>query len=113
MGHLFQARFRAVLIKTEQQLKNVFVYIHANPISLVEPNWKENGIKDAAKVIGFLESNRWSSYLDYLGKKNFSSVTNRELLNEVLNRKEGCQRFLENWILYKAEIKNLGVVVLE
>ena len=29
-GHLFQGRFRAVRIKTNEQLKNVFVYIHTN-----------------------------------------------------------------------------------
>jgi len=45
-GHLYQGRFRAVHIKDETQLKNVFVYIHANPIEFIESGWKETGIKD-------------------------------------------------------------------
>ena len=112
-GHLYQGRFRAVHIKDEDQLKNGFVYIHTNPIELIEPGWKEEGIKNQKEAIQFLENYRWSSYLDYLGKKNFPSLTNRELLSNILGDKEGCQKFITSWILYKAEIKNLGPVVLE
>lgn len=112
-GHLFQARFGAVHIQTDEQFKNVFVYIHTNPTSLVEPDWKEKGIKDPQKTIDFLENYRWSSHLDYIGKKNFPSVTNRELLSKILEREKGCREFVENWIFYKAEIQNLGPVVLE
>ena len=112
-GHLYQGRFRAVHIKDETQLKNVFVYVHVNPIDLIEPGWKEKGIRDSKKVIKFLENYRWSSYLDYLGKKNFPSVTNRELFNNIFGGQESCRKFVESWILYKAEIKNLGSVVLE
>lgn len=112
-GHLYQGRFRAVHIKDETQLKNVFVYIHANPIEFIEPGWKEKGIKNPKRAIKFLEGYRWSSYLDYIGKKNYSSITNRELFNNILGYEDDCQQFVENWILYKAEIKNLGPVVLE
>lgn len=113
MGHLFQARFGAVHIRTEEQFKNVFVYIHTNPASLIAPEWKEKGIEDSKKVIQFLENYRWSSYLDYIGKKNFPSITNRELLTKILGGEKGCREFVESWILYKAEIKNLGSVILE
>lgn len=112
-GHLFQGRFRAVHIEDEEQLKNGFVYIHVNPVDFIEPNWKEKGIKNVKKVIRFLENYRWSSYSDYLGKKNFPSLTNRDFLSKILGGPKGCQRFVENWILYKAELKKLGPVILE
>jgi putative transposase len=112
-GHLFQSRFGAVHIKTEEQFKNVFVYIHTNPISLVAPIWKERGIEDSKRAIELLENYRWSSYLDYIGKKNFPSVTNRELLVKILGGEKNCREFVENWILYKAEIRSLGSAVLE
>ena len=112
-GHLFQGKFRAVLIKNEDQLKNVFVYVHANPIDLIEPGWKEKGIENPKKTIEFLENYRWSSYLDYIGKKNFPSLTKRELFYKILNRSSGCREYLENWIMYKAEIKELDQVALE
>jgi len=112
-GYLFQNRFSAVHIKTEDQLKNVFVYIHTNPIALIEPNWKEKGISDPAKAIKFLENYKWSSYLDYIGKKNFPSVTERKTLLEVMDGEKGCKKFVNQWIKYKGEIVTLGGVILE
>lgn len=112
-GHLFQGRFRAVQIKTNEQLNNVFVYIHTNGISLIEPKWKKKGIKNPKKVIKFLEDYKWSSYPDYVGKKNFPSVTNRKFLSKVMGGEKGCQGFVENWVKYKGEIKDLSEIILE
>ncbi len=112
-GHLFQGRFGAVYIKTNEQLQNVFVYIHTNPISLIEPKWKENGIENPKKVIKFLENHKWSSYQDYIGKKNFPSVTERKFMSEIMDGEEGCREFVESWIKYKKELKDFGDIVLE
>lgn len=112
-GHLFQGRFYAVHIKNEKQLQTVFVYIHANPISLIEPNWKEAGIKNPRKTIGFLEKYKWSSYQDYLGENNFPSLTERELLLGVMGGSEGCKGFMNGWVRYKKELVDWGVVGLE
>ena len=105
-GHLFQNRFKSVLIKNEEQLKTVFVYIHTNPISLICPNWKEKGIEDVKRAIEFLENYKWSSYGDYIGKKNFPSVTEREFITKVIGGQEGCKKFIDNWIKYKKEINS-------
>jgi len=113
MGHLFQGRFKAVHIRTNEQFKNVFVYIHTNGASLIEPEWKEKGIKNPEKVIKFLENYKWSSYPDYLGKKNFPSVTKRDFLLKVMGGREGCKEFIEGWLKYKKGIKDFGNVVLE
>lgn len=112
-GHLFQGRFRAVVVQTLEQFKNVFVYIHTNPISLKEPGWKENGIKDVDDMIKFLENYRWSSHIDYLGRKNFPSVTKREFLVQMLGGEENCQDFIRDWIQCKGNVKALGKVILE
>ena len=112
-GHLFQSRFRAIHIKTDEQLKNAFAYIHTNPVSLIEPNWKEKGISNPQKAIKFLENYKWSSYQDYIGKKNFPSVTNRQYLLKILSGTEGCRKYVEAWVKYKGEIKTLGNIILE
>jgi putative transposase len=103
-GHLFQNRFQAIHIETDDQLQTIFVYIHTNPISLVEPKWKEKGIKDKNKAINFIEKYKWSSYLDYINKKNFPSVTNRELLGGVMGKNEKCKKFVNDWIKHKSEL---------
>jgi len=112
-GHLFQG-FRVVLIKDNSQLENAFVYIHTNPISLVEPKWKEIGIKKPEKVIDFLEEEyRWSSYFDYIDKKNFPSVTERKFLLKVMKDREGCKRNIDGWVRYKGDVRRFVGVELE
>ncbi|MFH1129136.1 MAG: transposase [Patescibacteria group bacterium] len=103
-GHLFQNRFQAVHINTDDQLQTVFVYIHSNPISLVEPKWKEVGVKNTNKAIKFIENYKWSSYLDYIDKKNFPSITNRKFLGDVIGKNEKCKKFVNDWIKYKNEL---------
>jgi len=112
-GYVFQSRFSAVHVKTEEQLKTLFVYVHANPISLIEPKWKEIGIKNPEKTIKFLESYKWSSYPDYIGKKNFPSVTKRDFILKIMGGEEGCKKFVEGWIKYKGEIKKFSDLALE
>lgn len=104
-GYVFQNRFKAINIKDDNQLNVVFIYIHTNPISLIESRWKEKGIKNPKKVIKFLENYKWSSYSDYIGKKNFSSVTEREFLLKTMNGIKGCKELVENKIKYKGKIK--------
>jgi len=112
-GYVFQNRFLAVHIKDNDQLKTVFVYIHTNPISLIEPKWKEKGIKNPEKVTEFLEEYKWSSYQDFIGKKNFPSVTDRNFISEIMGKEQGCKNFIENWVRYKGEIKKFPELALE
>lgn len=112
-GHLFQGRFYAVHITNDGQLKTVFVYIHTNPISLIVPNWKEVGILHREKVKKFLENYKWSSYADYLGKKNFPSLTERDFLLDVMGGAKGCRTFVNAWIEHKKDIAYWDVVGLE
>lgn len=112
-GHLFQGRFQLIHVKNEEQLKITFVYIHTNPISLIEPGWKEGGVKNPEEVIKFLESYKWSSYADYIRKKNFPSVTDREFISEIMGGEQGCKDFIENWVKYKGEISKFADLALE
>ncbi len=112
-GYIFQNRFKAVHIKSDKQLKIVFAYIHSNPISLIEPKWKERGIRNPNKVIKFLESYKWSSYLDYLGLANFPSVTEREFILEILGGQGKCKEFLEDYVKYRGRVEESPELILE
>lgn len=108
-GHLFQGRFRAVEIKSDAQLKAVFVYIHTNPASLVDPNWKvfqtENSSPEISeKIIEMIENYKWSSYSDYLAKDNFPSITQRDFLNSMLITSE-WRKVVNDWIFFKKGIE--------
>ena len=100
-GYLFQGRFRATHIKTDNQLKTVFVYIHTNPAALIEPNWKEGSVEKPKEVIEFIENYKWSSYPDYLGKQNFPSVTQRNFFDDLM-KKEEWQKYVNEWVEHKS-----------
>ena len=114
-GHVFQGKYRIVHIENEDQLKTVFVYIHTNPVSLIAPNWKEEGIKikGLEAVIQFLENYKWSSYPDYLENKNFPSLTNREFLAKIMGGVQGSRDFVKAWIQFKKELADFKQVAIE
>lgn len=107
-GYVFQNRFLSVRIKDNDQLETIFVYIHTNPVALVEPGWKEKGVKNPKKAAKFLENYKWSSYPDYLSKKNFPSVTERDFILKVMGGERGCRKFVNGWLNYKGEIRKLA-----
>jgi putative transposase len=111
-GHLYN-RFKAVHVADDIQLKTVFTYVHTNLISLIEPGWKEKGIENPEKVKDFLENNKRHSYPDYLGQKNFPSITQRDFLLEIMGGVEGCRADVGNWIDCKKELRDLGNIILE
>ena len=112
-GYVFQNRFKDIRIESDNHLKIIFTYIHANPISLLEPNWKDKGIKNSEKVINFLEEYKWHSYPDFIGGKNFPSVTERDFLFEAMGGKDGCREAIKDWVDYKHEANKFSNIFLE
>lgn len=74
VGSLFQGRFKAKEIETDDYLLHLSRYIHRNPIGLehVEPGRLENFV--------------WSSYPNYLGKVDNSMVKPAFILNYFSNK---------------------------
>jgi len=98
IGPLFQGKFKAIEIDNENYLLHLSRYIHLNPLELIEPDWKEKGIRNWQKAIKFLESYRWSSYLDYLGIKNFPSLIQRDLINNYFKNPADYKNFIINFL---------------
>lgn len=97
-GTLFESRYKSVLVKEEAHFIHLPYYIHFNPLDLTMPGWRKGGIRDYKKALKFLENYRWSSHVDYLGKKNFPSVTNREFLLDFFDGHDGYQKRIEEWL---------------
>lgn len=113
VGPLFQGRFKAVLIKTEEQLKNVFVYINTNPVGLIEPGWKEKGVEDFRKSLQFLEEYKWSSCMDYLKNQGYYFFVDKIFFMKLLRGAEGCKEEIESWLKYKVEVNKFKDIALE
>jgi len=108
-GTLFEGRYKSILINQDRHFNYLPYYIHLNPLDLVMPEWRSGKIQNYQKAIQFLKNYRWSSHLDYLGNKNFPSVTQRELLLEMSGGSNNYSKGIENWLseLNLVEIKKL------
>jgi len=101
VGGLFQGRFKATLLSEEAHFIHLPFYIHSNPLSLINDggstsiSWQEE--------VKFLKNYRWSSYLDYIGEKNFPSVTARDFLLDFYGGGKIYQKEFERWIKEKSE----------
>lgn len=115
VGGLFQGRFKAVLVSEEAHFMYLPHYIHQNPISLI--NYGGSTSIDWRKAMEFLENYRWSSFPDYIGKKNFPSVTSREFLLEVFegakNYKKETVEFLKDREKQERSFEKIGEVLLD
>lgn len=100
-GPLFSGAFKAIHANEDPYLKYLFSYIHLNPIKLIEPLWKENGIKDKRRANSFLKSYNYSSFLDFTGKQRKEGVIlNKKRFPEYFENFKEFKNFIENWLAF-------------
>jgi putative transposase len=103
-GALFQGVFKAEHVSRDEYLKYLFAYIHLNPVKLIDPEWKENGIKDRESAKRYLEQYTYSSYLDHLGKKREEGLilTPKEF-PEYFEDRTDFEQYINDWLMFKDE----------
>ncbi|MEK7202477.1 MAG: transposase [Patescibacteria group bacterium] len=86
VGSLFQGRYKAVTVKTDEQLVHLSRYIHLNPI-------------DLDKSVTSLEDFRYSSYPGYLGKRH-QSWLNKNIVLDLFrgNANRTPERFYRQFV---------------
>ncbi|MDO8281611.1 MAG: transposase [Thermodesulfovibrionia bacterium] len=92
VGPLFQGKFKAVHVNEEPHFIHLPHYIHMNSLQLNYGN---------RIPIDFLSGYRWSSFPDYIGRKNFPSVTSRGFLLDIFGGEDGYLRYTEERLGYK------------
>lgn len=110
VGGLFQGRFKAIVIEKEAHFTYLPFYIHANPLDL--SNYGSSTPID--EKINFLKEYRWSSFSDYIGKKNFPSITSREMFLDFFRNEKEYLEQTKQWIKEKGEnLKEIEKIILE
>lgn len=85
VGHLFQGRFKSILIDDTLYLKELVRYIHLNPVR--------------AKIVSHPEKYIWSSHRTYLQLQDITWVSQNKVLSAFdIDRKNALIRF-EKYIL--------------
>ncbi|MEK7114968.1 MAG: transposase [Patescibacteria group bacterium] len=110
-GALFQGRYKSAPIVNEAHFIHIPYYIHLNPLDLKFPSWRAREINNWRNVINYLNTYRWSSYLDYIGIKNFPSVTQRDFLNEYFESPKNYISSVANW-LKNMDLEDMGKKLL-
>ena len=105
VGGLFQGRFKAIHINKEAYFTHLPFYIHANPLKI---------LKSSGSQISQLEKYRWSSFQDYVGIKNFPSLTSRELFLDFFGGEEKYLEQTKQWIKErKNNFQKIKEIILE
>lgn len=103
-GSLFEGPFKSTYIKNDNQAKYLFSYIHLNPIKLIDPLWKENGITNIPNSLEFLSKYKWSSYIDYLNKnREESKILDLNNFPDYFSNIEDFNKEIMLWLEYKEE----------
>jgi len=97
-GHLFQGPFKAIHIENESYLMWLSAYIHQNP--------------PIAGIVTNLEDYPWSSYLDYIGKRN-ENICEKDVILEKFKEKTGYEKFVAESGPLIAQRKEIQVLLLD
>ncbi|MBY0472749.1 transposase [Patescibacteria group bacterium] len=101
-GVLFQGKYKIVHVDNDQYLKYLVSYIHLNPIKLIEPTWKETGIKDRAKAKEYLATFPYSSYPDFLGEQRpEKAIISTQSLPIYFNTTKDFEAEVTDWLSYE------------
>ena len=108
-GALFQGRFKSVCIKSNAHLMYLPIYIHLNPLDFKFHTWREKKIKNYKEAIEFLDSYRWSSYMDYTGQKNFPSLIKKDFILSRIGDEKKFKKEMIDWLKNFDESQIFGV----
>jgi len=101
-GVLFQGKTKKILVKKEGHFMLLPYYILSNPINLIEPKWKKQGLKNKKGVLMFLDEYKWSSFRDLSSCEAgiFSKIVNKELFFNLFgfNKQEKFLNFFVEWL---------------
>lgn len=89
-GALFQGKTKKKPIDSDAYFLHILNYIHLNPLDYVQgaQMWRGQKIDNIPKALTQLETYRWSSYLDYAGKKNIPSILTQEIFKEIFDQND-------------------------
>jgi putative transposase len=101
-GGLFQGKFQAKIIDTDEYLRRVAVYAMVKNTFELYPNGGLSGsIKDFEGAWNWATGYPFSSLGDYAGKRN-SPILNKDLLGEIFDSTKDFKEFSRDYILGRA-----------
>ena len=101
-GSLFEGKLKAEHLNNDRYLKYIFSYIHLNLVKLLEPKWKELGIKDKPKVLNFLKNYKYSSFKEGIGEiREEAVILDKKPFPDYFPNKNTFLEEILDWINYE------------
>jgi putative transposase len=100
-GTLFQGKFKARHVDSDNYLQFLYAYIHLNPIEMVEPHWKKTGVRNTRRCLKFLESYQFSSYPDFLKKSERGNILDIPAFPAVFSTRREFSAMMRSWLSYR------------
>lgn len=94
-GSLFQEMFKAIRIESDEQLIHVVRYIHLNPLTSY-----------VIKEISSLENYPWTSFIDYLNKRNISFI-DKDLIRNYFSNAQKLRNFTLDQVDYQRTLADI------
>ena len=93
-GHLFQGRYKAILIEADEYAKELSRYIHLNPVRV--------------GMVSRPEDYQWSSYRDYIGQRKTPDWLKREFIigyfgRSISEAQDKYRTFVEDMLEHEYE----------
>ena len=100
-GSLFGGLFKSKLIGADDNyMRQLFGYTHINPLEIEFPDWKNQIKKSSVDMKKFLESYRYSSYCDYLGRDRVEkNIINPKAFPEYFENSKEFEDFVHNYFV--------------
>jgi putative transposase len=100
-GALFGGSFKAEHVTDDVYLKYLFAYIHLNPVKLIDPEWKENGIHDKKRAQKYLDEYEYSSYGEYTkGDSPLGKILTKDSFPHYFTRNADFKTYIDDWLSY-------------
>lgn len=108
-GGLFESNFKSTSVDTDEYAKHLFSYINLNPVKIIDPEWKEKGIKDTQKAKDFLKNYQWGSYQDHIDVDRAQrKILAAKDFPEYFANVKIFEREIFDWLLFTSPKSDIG-----
>lgn len=97
-GPLFEGKFKAVRIETNEQLLHLSRYIHLNPL--------------VGYVVKDIKMHKWSSYFEFINNTN-SGICSKEIILDQFKTAKNYKKFVLNHEDYGKQLEKIKHKLLE
>jgi len=100
-GVLFQGAYKTRHVDRDPYAKFLFSYIHLNPASLIDPDWKSADTGEFLRFRNHIRTYPYSSIKEYLSGKH--TVTDPEKFPKYFGSKKDIDSHIDMWLRFRTE----------